>query len=133
MTAYSTISGLPAATTLLGTELVEVSQLSTTVLISAATISAAAADNSYNDSGSGFVTAGFAVGDRVKVTGFTGNAANNILVGVVTSLTAGKMETTMMARITSLKFFWTTSRPPNHCPARRKRRTQVTPPTTLVP
>lgn len=85
------ISELTAAGTLLGTELLELSQLSTTVTISAGTISAAAADNSYNDSGNGFVTAGFAVGDRVKVTGFTGNTANNIAVGAITALTAGKM------------------------------------------
>lgn len=48
-------------------------------------------DNSYNDSGSGFVTAGFKVGDLVTVTGFTGNAVNNITDGKITSLTAAKM------------------------------------------
>lgn len=89
--AYSTISSLLAATSLSGSELLEVSQLSGTVTISAATISALASDNSFNDSGNGFVTAGFAVGDRVKVTGFTGNVANNIFVGKVTGLAAGKM------------------------------------------
>jgi hypothetical protein len=85
------ITDLPAAGTLTGDELLEVSQLSTTVTITATTISAAASDNSYNDSGSGFVTAGFAVGDRVKVSGFTGNTANNIFVGIVTALTTAKM------------------------------------------
>jgi len=89
--ATTRITGMPAAATLDGSELVEVSQLSDTVTISAATISAAAADNSYNDSGAGFVAAGFAVGDRVNVAGFTGNVANNILVGAVTALTTGKM------------------------------------------
>lgn len=89
--AYSTISALLASSALTGVELLEVSQLSTTVTISAATISALASDNSFNDSGSGFVTAGFATGDRVKVTGFTGNTANNIFVGEITALTAGKM------------------------------------------
>lgn len=89
--AYSTISSLLAATSLSGTELLEVSQLSSAVTISAATISALASDNSFNDSGSGFVTAGFAAGDRVKVTGFTGNVANNIFVAEITTLTAGKM------------------------------------------
>lgn len=59
--------------------------------ITATTISALASDNSYNDSGNGFVTAGFAVGDRVAVTGFTGNAANNITSGAITELTASKM------------------------------------------
>lgn len=90
MTGYSTISALPPAATLAGTELLEVSQLSGTVTINAATISAAS-DNSYNDDANGFVTAGFAVGNRVKVTGFTGDTANNIPVGVITALTAGKM------------------------------------------
>lgn len=85
------ITDLAAAGTLLGTEFVEISALSTTVTITAATISAAASDNSYNDSGNGFVTAGFDIGDRVKVSGFTGSAANNILVGTITALTAGKM------------------------------------------
>lgn len=89
--AVTRITGMPAASALSGAELVEVSQLSDTVTISAATISAAAADNSYNDSGAGFVAAGFAVGDRVNVTGFTGNVANNILVGAITALTTGKM------------------------------------------
>lgn len=84
-------SQLPAAGTLTGDELIQVSQLSTTVTITAATLSALASDNSYNDSANGFITAGFAVGDRVKVSGFTGNVANNIFVGVITALTAGKM------------------------------------------
>lgn len=57
----------------------------------ATTISAAAADNSYNDSGNGFVTAGFEVGDIIQVTGFTGNVANNITRGVITSVAAGKI------------------------------------------
>ena len=85
------ITALPVITTLTGLELLEVSQLSTSVTITAGTISALASDNSFNDSGSGFLAAGFAVDDRVKVTGFTGNVANNILVGVITALTADKM------------------------------------------
>jgi hypothetical protein len=85
------ITDLPAAGTITGDELLEVSQLSTSVTITGTTISAQASDNSYNDSGSGFVTAGFATGDRVRVAGFTGNTANNILVGVVTDVTAGKL------------------------------------------
>lgn len=80
-----------AAGTLTGDELLILAQLSTSVTISAATISAQASDNSYNDSGSGFVAAGFAEGDAVRVTGFTGNTVNNILSGVITTLTAGKM------------------------------------------
>ena len=89
--ALKRITDLPAASTLIGDELLEVSQLSTSVTITAMTISAQASDNSYNDSGSGFVSAGFAVNDRVKVIGFTGDVANNILVGVITALTAAKM------------------------------------------
>lgn len=85
------ITDLAAAAALTGDELVEVSQLSTSVTITAATISAQASDNSFNDSGAGFLAAGFAVNDRVNVSGFTGNTANNIFVGVITALTASKM------------------------------------------
>ena len=85
------ITDLPAASTLSGEELLEVSQLSTTVRVTGTTISAQASDNSYNDSGAGFVAAGFAVGDRVRVSGFTGNVAKNILVGTITALTTSKM------------------------------------------
>lgn len=85
------ISQMTAAGALTGAELVEVSQLSTSVTKTATTISALASDNSYNDSGSGFVSAGFAIGDQVKVTGFTGNGANNIFSAKITALTAGKM------------------------------------------
>lgn len=53
------------------------------------TISAAAADNSYNDSGAGF--AGFEVNDKVGVLGFTGSAANNITSGKLTAVAAGKL------------------------------------------
>jgi hypothetical protein len=60
------------------------------VTITAATISAAAADNSFNDSGSGFVSAGFAVGMAVTVSGFTGNTANNGTF-IVTTAAAGKL------------------------------------------
>jgi hypothetical protein len=59
--------------------------------IVAATISAAAADNSFNDSASGFIAAGFEVGDVVTATGFTGDVANNIVGGTITALTAAKM------------------------------------------
>ncbi len=85
------ISQLAAAATLSGAELVEVSQLSASVTITATTISADASDNSFNDSANGFVAAGFTTGKAVKVTGFTGNVANNIVSGVVTSVAAGKL------------------------------------------
>jgi len=85
------ISQLGAAATLVGSELVEVSQLSSTVTITGTTISADASDNSFNDSANGFVTAGFTTGKSVKVSGFTGSGANNIVSGVVTSVAAGKL------------------------------------------
>jgi len=85
------ISQMTAASSIAGTEQIEVAQLSTTVTMTAATISALASDNSYNDSGSGFLTAGFTVGDSVYVSGFTGSSANNINSGVITELTAAKM------------------------------------------
>ncbi|WP_420584894.1 hypothetical protein [Ruegeria sp.] len=87
----TTITQLPDAGTLNGDEFVETSQPSTTTKITATTISAQASDNSYNDSGSGFVTAGFAVGNRVVVAGFSGNAVNNITVAEITALTVAKM------------------------------------------
>lgn len=89
--AAKTISSLDAAGSVTGDELFEVSQLSTTVTITGTTLSAQASDNSFNDSATGFLTAGFTVGDRVKVVGFTGNVANNIVVGSITALTSGKM------------------------------------------
>lgn len=89
--AAKTISELSAASPLEGAELLEVSQLDATITITGTTISALASDNSFNDSANGFVTAGFDIGQRVRVQGFTGNVANNIFVGVITALTAGKM------------------------------------------
>lgn len=85
------ISQMTAARPLTGTELVEVSQLSSTVSRTATTISALASDNSINDSASGFITAGFAVGDQVRVQGFTGSAVNNLMSAQITALTADKM------------------------------------------
>lgn len=59
----------------------------------ATTISAANTDDSFNDSGNGFVTAGFQAGDRITVSGFTGNVANNASYLIV-AVTAGKITTT---------------------------------------
>lgn len=56
----------------------------------ASTISAASADNSFNDSANGFITAGFVVGDTLTTSSFT-NSANNSTVAVVVSVTAGKI------------------------------------------
>lgn len=87
----TTISKMTDAGALAGTERLEVAKLSASVTITANTISAAAADNSYNDSGSGFLSAGFAANMHVHVTGFTGNVANNVASGKILSVTAGKM------------------------------------------
>ena len=84
------ITDLPVAGTITGDEVLEISQPSTTVSIAATTISATNSDNSFNDSAAGFVAAGFVVGNRVRVTGFT-SAGNNVFVGVVTAVTAGKL------------------------------------------
>lgn len=89
--AIKRITDLDAAGALTGDEAVELSKLSATIRISGITISAMASDNSYNDSASGFIAAGFAIGDRVNVTGFTGDVANNIRVGTITDLTTAKM------------------------------------------
>lgn len=85
------ISQMAEAPSLDGSELLELSRLSSTITITADTISALASDNSYNDSGDGFILAAFSVGDQVKVTGFTGDTANNIFSGKIQTLTAGKM------------------------------------------
>jgi hypothetical protein len=80
-----------AAATLSGGEAMLVSQASAAVTITATTISAQASDNSFNDSGNGFVTAGFTVGTDVRVQGFTGSGANNIYSGRVTAVAPGKL------------------------------------------
>lgn len=84
-------SELTEASALSGLELVAMTQKSGTVFKTATTISALASDNSFNDSGNGLITAGFAEGDRVMVEGFTGNVVNNLVGGVILTLTAGKM------------------------------------------
>lgn len=87
----SRIQQYPAAGTLTGSEVLVLAGLSTTVLKTGATLSAQASDNSFNDSGGGFLTAGFAVGDAIHVAGFTGDTANNVFCVVVTAVTAGKL------------------------------------------
>jgi hypothetical protein len=57
----------------------------------ASTISASSTDNSLNDSGNGFVTAGFKVGDWITIAGFTTPATANNGVGKITSITAAKI------------------------------------------
>lgn len=58
--------------------------------ITAVTLSAAASDSSFNDSGNGFITAGFAPGDFITVSGFTGEVGNNGDY-VVATVAAGKI------------------------------------------
>ena len=84
------ISKLTASSAPAYTDQVILSQLSTSVIISGTTISATNAGNTYDDSGNGFVTAGFAVDDYVNVTGFS-NAANNIYSAQITAIAAGTM------------------------------------------
>lgn len=64
----------------------------TTATITATTISAASADNSYNDSGSGFVSANFLQGQWVRVSGFATSANNGY--ARLTSVAAGKLVVT---------------------------------------
>lgn len=90
MPSIKRITDLPPAGTIGGDELVEVSQPSSTIRIIASTISAEAADNSFNDSGAGFLAAGFLPGDRVRVSGFS-TGGNNAVAGVIVSVTAGKI------------------------------------------
>jgi hypothetical protein len=91
MAGARAITDLDEADPLNGTEMVEISQLSEAVKISAATISADGDDQSFNDSADGFVSAGFTVGMRVNVSGFDEVETNNLFVGTITALTAGKM------------------------------------------
>lgn len=60
----------------------------------ATTLSAAAADDSFNDSGNGFITAGFKPGDLIVVSGFSGNVANNARFRIKT-VAAGKIVVTL--------------------------------------
>lgn len=58
--------------------------------MSETTISAAAADNSLNDSGNGFIAAGIVAGMWIKISGFTGAPGNNGIAKVLT-VAAGKI------------------------------------------
>jgi len=64
---------------------------SASVTRTATTISAASSDNSYNDSGSLFLSPGFEAGMSISVSGFTGDVANNSDLAVIVSVTATKM------------------------------------------
>lgn len=59
----------------------------------AITLSAANADDSFNDSGNGFITAGFQVGDVIQTTGFATPANNG--TWIIASVAAGKITVTL--------------------------------------
>jgi hypothetical protein len=86
----ASIAGLPSVTAA-ADDVLLIGRVSTTVTYTATTLSTLALDNSYNDSAGQFVAEGFTVGMDVKVTGFTGNVANNIFSAQITALTANKM------------------------------------------
>jgi hypothetical protein len=84
------VSQFPSATAT-GTDLVPLTRLSSTVVYTGTTISAAASDNSLNDSADQFVAEGFEVGQRINVAGFTGDVGNNFHSAEILSVTVGKI------------------------------------------
>lgn len=81
------LSELPAASSLAGDELVLISRLSPTVRLSVTTIAFDAADQVLVDSANGFLGAGFAVGQQVRILG----VSNDHDSALITALTAGEM------------------------------------------
>jgi hypothetical protein len=79
-----------AAGTVAGTDLLLISQPSSTVVYTASTLSAAASDNSLNDSAAQFLAEGFTAGKTIDIAGFTGAVGNNNFA-VVLSAAAGKL------------------------------------------
>jgi hypothetical protein len=84
------VSQFPSATAT-GTDLVPLTRLSSTVVYTGTTISAAASDNSLNDSADQFVAEGFEVGQRINIAGFTGDTDNNFHSAEILSVTVGKI------------------------------------------
>jgi hypothetical protein len=84
------VSQFPSVTAA-GSDLVPLTRLSTTVVYTDTTISAAASDNSLNDSADQFVAEGFEVGQRINIAGFTGDTDNNFHSAEILSVTAGKI------------------------------------------
>lgn len=80
-----------AAGTPAGTELLPAAQLSTTVTRTATDISAVAASNKFVRGSGSWITDGFAVGQSVKSSGWTGGTANNRTARTITVLTATDM------------------------------------------
>lgn len=83
-----TISQLDPAGTINGSEQFEVSQLSASVAVSGTGLSVDATAGTIADSAAGFVTAGFAAGDRVSIEGFS-NSGNNLFSTYLITVTAG--------------------------------------------
>lgn len=80
---------LPDASAITGSELQPLSQLSTTTTLTATTISASSVGNVLADSGNGFVTAGFAANQQVRISGYTGGGVANNLTATIVSVSAG--------------------------------------------
>jgi hypothetical protein len=78
------------ASAVAGSDKLLVSQPSSTVTYTASTLSAAASDNSLNDSANQFIAEGFTVGKTIRISGFTGAAGNNEFARVLT-VAAGKI------------------------------------------
>lgn len=78
---------------------------SSAATITATTISAATSDDSFNDSGTAFVSSGFLAGMYVLVSGFTDPANNGIFR--ILAVTSGKL--TLSAKITLATGAWEAS------------------------
>lgn len=91
MATFRRFSQLTAAETISDTDLFAASQLSLDVTITAVTIAMSEIAGGLVDSASGFIAAGFAVGDQVNITGFT-LPVNNLFSATITALTGGTME-----------------------------------------
>lgn len=112
------ISQLDPLDHLNGSEIVEVSQLSGIVTMTATTISVDSGAVTMNDANLGFVAAGFASGDRVLIGGFL-NSSNNLFSthlitvapGVITpSLPVGEVLVTEAAGRSITITKWTSKR-----------------------
>ncbi len=80
---------LTDASAIIGNEALGLSQLSTTTTLTATTISASSVGNVLADSGNGFVTAGFAANQQIRISGFTGGGVANNLTATIVSVSAG--------------------------------------------
>jgi len=93
------ITDLPEFVVASDTDVLEISTVSPTITITANSLSADSSDDSFNDGSAGFLTAGFAVGDRIVVSGFA-NGGNNQYVCTILTITASKMTTDSVGIVT---------------------------------